>query len=119
MGQCVRCGDNFIESRSDKIYCSPECCKQAWYLRSVGREELIERTSNGAWIAGGGYLMVEDDNGKLIYYHRQVMEEKLGRKLLSTESVHHIDEDKLNNDPDNLEVYSSHAEHMKQHRRSA
>ena len=31
------------------------------------------------------------------------MEEKLGRKLLPNEQVHHIDENPLNNNLDNLE----------------
>lgn len=34
--------------------------------------------------------------------HRLVMEKKLGRYLLPSEIVHHIDGDKLNNHPDNL-----------------
>jgi hypothetical protein len=34
--------------------------------------------------------------------HRQVAEAKLGRKLLPTEVVDHVDEDKANNAPANL-----------------
>lgn len=33
------------------------------------------------------------------------MEKKLGRKLLRTETVHHRDGDKLNNDQKNLELW--------------
>lgn len=47
--------------------------------------------------------------------HRQVAEEKLGRALLPGEIVHHKDEDKRNNDPDNLEVLPSQAEHARLH----
>lgn len=41
------------------------------------------------------------------YEHRVVMEAVLGRKLLPTEVVHHIDHDTLNNSPDNLQVVTA------------
>jgi hypothetical protein len=44
-------------------------------------------------------------NGKSVSEHRYVMEQHLGRKLLRTESVHHRDGDKLNNDISNLELW--------------
>ena len=37
-------------------------------------------------------------------YPRLVAESILGRKLKRTEDVHHIDENPLNNNPDNLEI---------------
>ncbi len=43
-------------------------------------------------------------NGKCIDHHRLVMEQKLGRKLYPDELVHHKDEVKSNDDPDNLVV---------------
>lgn len=55
------------------------------------------------YVNARGYRCFKID-GKEIREHRMVMEEKLGRKLLSTELVHHIDGDKLNNHPDNLEL---------------
>lgn len=48
-------------------------------------------------------------NGVKIDQHRAIMEEKLGRKLRPGELVHHKDENKKNNDPDNLEVMSHQA----------
>lgn len=47
--------------------------------------------------------------------HILVMEQKLGRLLKDSEVVHHIDEDKTNNNPDNLAVFSSHGEHTRFH----
>lgn len=54
-------------------------------------------------------------NGKKVRAHRWLMEQKLGRKLLSTEHVHHRDGDPLNNEMDNLEVIES-ATHMRLHK---
>jgi HNH endonuclease len=42
--------------------------------------------------------------GKTLYDHRLVMEAKLGRKLSSDEHVHHKNEQKKDNAPENLEV---------------
>jgi len=57
----------------------------------------------------------EKHNGKWVLQHRLVMERKLGRKLTPHEHVHHVDEDGLNNDPDNLELKTPRA-HKKHHK---
>jgi hypothetical protein len=41
-----------------------------------------------------------------ILRHRRIMSEKLGRPIEKGEVVHHIDGNRLNNDPDNLELLS-------------
>ena len=50
----------------------------------------------------------------LIFQHRYVMEQYLGRKLLSNEQVHHIDMKKTNNDISNLWLCSP-SQHMSAH----
>ena len=47
--------------------------------------------------------------------HRIVAEQMLGRPLAPDEVVHHIDGDGLNNDPENLMVLPSQAEHARLH----
>ena len=41
-----------------------------------------------------------------VYMHRYIMAKHLGRHLTSNEAVHHIDEDRTNNDLNNLELMS-------------
>ena len=45
-------------------------------------------------------------NGRDIMEHRHIMQKLLGRTLGTDEVVHHKDGNKLNNDPNNLEVLS-------------
>lgn len=65
--------------------------------------------------SGDGYLVNCSDRNNRYHIHRRVMEEKLGRKLTSNEIVHHIDGNKLNNDPSNL-IIVTRKEHIKIHR---
>lgn len=50
--------------------------------------------------------------GKLIYEHRLVLEQTLGRYLLPEEVVDHVDGLTLHNAPENLRLFSSNAEHL-------
>jgi hypothetical protein len=67
-----------------------------------------------------GYLAhlerLEDGTTRTVYVHREVMQKKMGRPLKNHEIVHHNDEDKKNNDPDNLTL-SNRSRHAKGHRK--
>lgn len=70
---------------------------------------------------GGGYMYCRTDpphpkaNANGLYpLHRVLAENKLGRLLADDEVVHHIDEDKSNNDPANLAVMTR-DDHTKLH----
>src|SRR3990167_11221407 len=66
----------------------------------------ILRAPNGTgYITKYGYRMLQI-KGRDINEHRLVMESVLGRRLLSSEIVHHLDHNKLNNSPDNLMIVS-------------
>lgn len=53
-------------------------------------------------------------HGGYVAVHRLVMEKKLGRYLLPTEVVDHIDGDPSNNHPDNLRVFASNSDHLRE-----
>lgn len=58
------------------------------------------------------HLYLENENG---YVHRIIASQKIGRPLKPTEFVHHIDEDKTNNDINNLMVFCSNGAHISYH----
>ncbi len=63
---------------------------------------------------GDPYVRVRLSDGRVIYEHRFLMEQMLGRRLMSTEHVHHKDGDKRNNELSNLEVLTL-SEHSREH----
>lgn len=63
----------------------------------------------------GDYIRVNSGyREQIMWFHRLVVEGYLGRKLLDTEKVHHINMNKLDNDINNLWV-ANHADHMSAH----
>lgn len=63
-----------------------------------------------------GYVHVWNDEKKRYEReHRKVMEAKLGRKLQRREDVHHINGDRKDNRPENLELFDSRADHQRHH----
>jgi hypothetical protein len=80
--------------------------------------------NKGGSIASNGYKIIfvgkkhhlADIRG-YAYEHRVIAEIKYGRRLLPTEQVHHIDHDKLNNSPENLEIVKSIKHHRFFHRK--
>lgn len=86
----------------------------------------LEKNSNwkgGRTIASNGYVLIKAPDNPMadvrgyVYEHRLVASQKIGRLIESWEEVHHKDENKQNNDPDNLEVLESKkAHHMLMHR---
>jgi hypothetical protein len=71
---------------------------------------LIEKNKRAAEKSNGKYFRKK----KYMSEHRLVMEKKIGRYLLPHEVVHHIDDNKTNNHPDNLELFQNNAEHLRE-----
>lgn len=68
----------------------------------------------GRYQSEQGYWIIRVD-GKRIGEHRYIMEQFLGKKLENNEFVHHIDNDKSNNNIENLELLSQ-VEHNHKHK---
>jgi len=80
---------------------------------SKGRLKWSAKHAKHKRINSSGYVefTTGDKVGKL--EHTWVMEQRIGRSILKDECVHHIDEDKLNNDINNLALMtrSGHSKH--------
>lgn len=97
---------------------------------TIKKLRLIRAGSGNARWKGGksinyqGYIMINSpnhpnkDKRNCIPEHRLVMEKHLGRTLLPTEVVHHINGDKKDNRIQNLMIFSSNGEHIKFHAKS-
>ena len=56
------------------------------------------------------------DNYGYVFEHIIILEAKLGRPLAPGEVSHHIDGNKLNNLPENLDAFPSQNQHQSYHR---
>lgn len=90
---------------------------------SIRWREHNNRWKGGSYVTIGGYIMIlkpdhpEADCHGYVYEHRFVMEQKIGRLLKSEEHIHHINRDRKDNRPENLQIVSN-SEHRYLHCRS-
>lgn len=109
---CAHCGRPFdlppshLRRRKRPPTCSPDCKRAS--MRGAGHWNY-----KGGYITSDGYRMVLCPDGTYQLEHRLVASQKLGRPLLPTEIVHHIDHDTLNNRPENLHVFPSNWAHLR------
>jgi hypothetical protein len=89
----------------------------------MNKNQLRENNPNwkGGKVVDNGYVRIYIGNGKYKAEHTLVMEKKLGRKLLYSEIVHHVDESfvaRSNNDPNNLQL-TNRSDHIRHHKKGS
>lgn len=114
---CPTCGVSFAPSakRRSQVFCSRAC--------TLAEHRTADHQSRAS--AAAAVVRAERYRGKgevspyvklgCRHEHRVVAEEKIGRPLSPGEVVHHRDGDGKNNDPANLDVLASQAEHARLH----
>ena len=93
-------------------------------LNSYGNLRPSANWKGGHIKTSDGYILVHDplnimsNTRGYVFQHRLVMARHIGRALLRTEVVHHIDDNKENNELSNLVLFKSQAEHIAHHRKT-
>lgn len=137
---CPQCGTQFyIWPSIDRKYCSRACYRKAQRtgisvpcetcgvgfhvapsrfnrgkgrfcsLKCRGASTRVERQMDS-----NGYPLIWTEDGRHMREHRYVAEQMIGRPLLPSEHVHHVNEDRSDNRPENLRVVTK-SEHMTIH----
>jgi hypothetical protein len=97
--KCKECGIMFSVPRHDEH--KRQFCGTVCRIKHLHDGRVKYRVDDN-FTERDGYLYKRGTGNKK--YHRYLMEKTIGRKLLSTEAVHHIDMDKSNNNLSNLIV---------------
>lgn len=110
---CEACHKPYQASHQEQKYCSRTCYRKA----ICGPHHHLYK--GGCVVSVGGnrqrLARVIYVNGTRVYEHRQIMEQVIGRPLTSTEVVHHVNGNSLDNRPENLVLMPNNSDHMKTH----
>ena len=112
-----------VKNSEKRIFCSIKCSSayQQGQPRPSNRGENNYKWKGGRIKTVHGYVVtIKRPSNKLrgIYVreHRLIMALHLGRELLSSEIVHHINGDKTDNRIENLKLFKSQKEHLGWHK---
>jgi hypothetical protein len=118
--ECESCGTPCQAYRSPSAstprFCSVTCTGQS----QIGSSN--PSFTGGRHKADTGYIRVlapdhhESDSRGYVFEHRLIAEQTIGRRLRSGEVVHHLNQIKHDNRPENLQVMPSQAAHLALHR---
>jgi hypothetical protein len=116
--KCYVCGADALKDKSnlrksDRAFCSKKC-----------RYSLMEKPNGSKKFKRGkslGHVMIKQKNHPFanlmgdVAEHRLIIEKHIGRYLLPSEYVHHINLIKDDNRLENLVLFDSHSGHFKAH----
>lgn len=101
LGQCVADDCEREVAVSERSLCTMHY--QRW--RKHGDANVQPKRSPGRWISSHGYVLLPTGSSRMVMEHRVIMEQMIGRPLLPSENVHHMNGVRDDNRPENLELW--------------
>lgn len=129
--KCKNCGKEFVAHRVNKIFCSQDCqwnhrykekrqrsieinckeCGENFVRRCSGHKYCSVKCRNKSKTCQGYVHTVRREDGTYTSKHRYMIEQSIGRKLETEETVHHKNLDKEDNGIDNLYLFKNKTDH--------